>query len=399
MSQRRRGSPGLRRLLRTTKRRRFIWFVALVLVVLLWWASDSLRQLLSPWEWSWPQNAYRTRLPVPRRVPEQYHIPRDTHDQVNSTRRANAALVMLARNYELAAVLAAMKQVEDRFNKRHHYPWVLLNEVPFSKSFIQATKAITDAEVVHGKIENEEWFQPDWIDEDKAEAGRLRMDKDRILFAKSVAYRNMCRFNSGFFFSNKFLRPYRWYWRIEPGIEYFCDVNDDPFLYLEDNGKSYGFVMSMYENPATMPSLWNLAKDFAKANPGLIATDNAMKFISRDGGETYNQCQFYSNFEIADMDFWRGEAYQKFFKFIDDSGGFYYERWSDAPVHTIALALLANRSALHFFDDIGYRHPPYQHCPQGDARLKNRCSCLPGETFDDNRFSCLKHFRTTMEAS
>jgi len=25
------------------------------------------------------------------------------------------------------------------------------------------------------------------------------------------------------------------------------------------------------------------------------------------------------------MDFWRGEAYQKFFEYLDQTGGFYYE--------------------------------------------------------------------------
>ena len=33
----------------------------------------------------------------------------------------------------------------------------------------------------------------------------------------------------------------------------------------------------------------------------------------------------WSNFEIADLDFWRGEAYQRFFDFLDQKGGFYYE--------------------------------------------------------------------------
>lgn len=35
--------------------------------------------------------------------------------------------------------------------------------------------------------------------------------------------------------------------------------------------------------------------------------------------------QVWSNFEIADMDFWRGEAYSKFFDYLDSQGGFYYE--------------------------------------------------------------------------
>lgn len=33
----------------------------------------------------------------------------------------------------------------------------------------------------------------------------------------------------------------------------------------------------------------------------------------------------WSNFEIGDLDFWRGEAYSKFFDFLDEQGGFYYE--------------------------------------------------------------------------
>jgi hypothetical protein len=33
----------------------------------------------------------------------------------------------------------------------------------------------------------------------------------------------------------------------------------------------------------------------------------------------------WSNFEIADMDFWRGEAYQAFFQYLESKGGFYYE--------------------------------------------------------------------------
>ena len=33
----------------------------------------------------------------------------------------------------------------------------------------------------------------------------------------------------------------------------------------------------------------------------------------------------WSNFEIGDLDLWRGEAYSKYFEFLDKKGGFYYE--------------------------------------------------------------------------
>ena len=50
-----------------------------------------------------------------------------------------------------------------------------------------------------------------------------------------------------------------------------------------------------------------------------------MGYMSDNAGDSYNLCHFWSNFEIASMDFWRGEAYSKFFEYLDSTGGFYYE--------------------------------------------------------------------------
>lgn len=89
----------------------------------------------------------------------------------------------------------------------------------------------------------------------------------------------------------------------------------------------------------------------------------------------------WSNFEIGDLDLWRGEGYSKFFDFLDEKGGFYYERWGDAPVHSIGAALFAKKDQIHFFNDIGYRHEPFQHCPQGDAHKRGKCWCDPEQNF------------------
>ena len=70
----------------------------------------------------------------------------------------------------------------------------------------------------------------------------------------------------------------------------------------------------------------------------------------------YNLCHFWSNFEIGDLNFWRSEAYSKYFDFLDEKGGFFYERWGDAPVHSIAAALFLNTDEVHWFSDVGYMH-------------------------------------------
>jgi alpha 1,2-mannosyltransferase len=46
---------------------------------------------------------------------------------------------------------------------------------------------LTDAQVEFGLIRHDDWFQPDWIDEDKARASRVDMVKNNVI------YGGMCR--------------------------------------------------------------------------------------------------------------------------------------------------------------------------------------------------------------
>ncbi len=50
-------------------------------------------------------------------------------------RRANATFVFLCRNSDINSVVSSVQQMEDRFNRRYHYPWVFLNEEPFTDEF------------------------------------------------------------------------------------------------------------------------------------------------------------------------------------------------------------------------------------------------------------------------
>ncbi|KAF9052644.1 glycosyltransferase family 15 protein [Panaeolus papilionaceus] len=286
--------------------------------------------------------------------------------------------------------------MEDRFNRNHGYPWILLNEEPFTDEFKERIQVVTSAPISFGLIPREHWQQPAWIDEERAAEARTHMMNQGIIYAGVVTiyllYRNMCRFNSGFFFQHELLQPYRYYWR--PDVKFFCDLNYDPFKFMEEKDKVYGFTISLVEWPQTIPTLWQSVKEFIANNSQYIHPQNAMDFLSDNEGETYNLCHYWSNFEIADMDFWRSEAYQKFFDFLESTGGFYYERWGDAPIHSIAVSLFAHRDQVHFFKDIGYRHDSFQHCPSGDVWRKGKCACDPNNNFDYGYNSCLKKYES-----
>lgn len=116
------------------------------------------------------------------------------------------------------------------------------------------------------------------------------------------------------------------------------------------------------------------------------------------------QCHYWSNFELADLRFFRSKVYEDYFDYLDKTGNFFYERWGDAPVHSIAATLFLPTSRIHQFDDIGYRHSgfcqgleqrigaliptspadPYIHCPTNRRKYidNGKCSCDPKSSFD-----------------
>lgn len=125
---------------------------------------------------------------------------------------------------------------------------------------------------------------------------------------------------------------------------------------MEDNNKTYGFVINIYDSPESIETLWPQTLEFIAEHPEHLHSNNAIKWLTdsnnrplhNEKANGYSTCHFWSNFEIADMTFWRSKAYKDYFDHLDRAGGFFYERWGDAPVHSIALALFEDRNKIHW---------------------------------------------------
>lgn len=319
------------------------------------------------------------KIPVPQIDIENYSL-----DQ-----KIKATFVTLARNSDLYQLVDSIRQIEDRFNHKFHYDWVFLNEEEFSDEFKEVTSAAVSGKTKYGFIPKAHWSYPDWIDQEKAALVREDMRERKIIYGHSESYRHMCRFESGFFWRQEILQEYEYYWRVEPDIKIYCDIDYDIFKWMKDNKKEYAFTITLPEYKETIPTLWNTVKEFIDKNPQYLAENNLLEWISNDKGKTYNGCHFWSNFEIASLDFWRSEAYTKYFEHLDKAGGFFYERWGDAPVHSIAAALFLPREKLHFFEDVGYYHVPFHNCPvDKDIRFARNCNCNPDQDFSWRGYSC-----------
>lgn len=306
--------------------------------------------------------------------------------------RDNAAFVSLVRNEDMVQISETIRSFEDRFNKKFNYPWVFMNNNDFTPDFKRQISNIVSGEVEFVKIPDEFWSVPNFINKDTAKQNRIK-SRTKMPYGGSENYRFMCRFFSGFFYKLKELDKYDYVWRVEPDTKLHCDVNYDVFKFMKENNKQYGFAITLREFPATIETLWKNVLKFIELYPSYLHQNNLISWLSEDQGRNYNLCHFWTNFEIVNLNFYRSEAYGTYFDFLDKQKGFFYERWGDAPVHSIAVSLFLDKNQVHFFNDIGYVHPFAHNCPIDDEIWKkNKCLCDQNLDVTFRDFSCTRKF-------
>ena len=64
------------------------------------------------------------------------------------------------------------------------YPYVFLNNGPFSADFRAATSNLTAAPTRYGEISEAHWSYPPWVPPEKAAAARVQMAKDGVLYGR-----------------------------------------------------------------------------------------------------------------------------------------------------------------------------------------------------------------------
>lgn len=121
---------------------------------------------------------------------------------LNGTARANAALVMLARNSDVQGAVDSVRNVQEQFNQHFGYPWVFLNDQEWTPEF---KRKVGNAVAAHGGgaeatfevIPKSMWGYPPWIDPQEARESMADMERRKITYAGKESYHHMCRFNSG----------------------------------------------------------------------------------------------------------------------------------------------------------------------------------------------------------
>ncbi|CDZ97036.1 Glycolipid 2-alpha-mannosyltransferase (alpha-1,2-mannosyltransferase) [Phaffia rhodozyma] len=327
--------------------------------------------------------------------------------------REKACILILAGNQDDVGLKSSLESFERMFNAQFRYPYVLLSDTQITDEFLTSIKEILhpDAVVESGLISHEQgWGVPDWMDSEAVQEALKMQKKQGVQHGGEESYHNTYRFYSGPFAVHPLLAKYEWYWRLESDVGFFCKLNYDPFRFMATNSKVYGFNIAMVEQENTIPTLFETVSAYRDnlISTGAIKPNSYWSMFEADGrgkhgdggkplkngNSGYNLCQYWTNFEIGSLNFFRSKQYQELFHHLDQTGNFYFERWGDASIRSLALGLFTNFTQTHYFEDIAYTHHSWMYCPTRGG-IGCDCSCPPkvkNIALDESK-SCLSRWQ------
>lgn len=157
---------------------------------------------------------------------------------------------------------------------------------------------------------------------------------------KCLSYGGMCTFYTKDIFEEMTQMGYDYYMRLDDDSYLHSTFDENPFEFLQREGKIYGYCLKIKEAPHVIQGLF----------------DFILKHSEVASGYHFDPPYwiYYNNFEIVDVKKYREKTSDINMK-LHESGGIYFWRWGDAPIRTILLSIYFSPTEVHEFD-ISYEH-------------------------------------------
>ncbi|KAH6955896.1 nucleotide-diphospho-sugar transferase [Ilyonectria sp. MPI-CAGE-AT-0026] len=342
-----------------------------------------------------------------------------------------AALVTLAHDSDLPAMLVSMHQLEDQFISQYH--WIFFSTRELSEDFKRLTSNATSATCIYEVIADEHWGTPDWVRQDPLYVPpSYETDFHPDPETPAADSRQRYRWNSGLFAREKRLKDYDWFWRVEPGSRLTQSIDFDIFRFMRDNGIEYGFhrdalaetnlrvlsprirsfidkhpellhkeadVSWLFDSPNAESTQTEDDEESLEGRPDLAGhsdTDSPQNEDEDDDEESDDmisslaeaftswlsgiyESSLYPTFEIGSLALFRSPNHAAFFDHLDSAGAFYYHASKDVPVHTLSASMFLPRQSVWNFSKKAVRHRAHQEhrpsqpkeTPDCDANVQN----------------------------
>jgi len=254
----------------------------------------------------------------------------------------NGVIVYLSRERDVGLLYHSLLLLYKNFNNNYRYPVVVFHD-DIQKTTVSQLFGALNAQlgfVPQIKFEVLKFEMPSHISSDPALY-------DPPLTQFGMGYRHMCRLHSGEIYKHPALLQYDWYWRLDSDSFILSPIKYDVFQRMADRGYEYAYLAE-YEKEASFVAkgLWDTTKKFISENKErLVCSDFDWNL------ELYN-----TNFEIVDMDFFRSEGYQDYFRYLDNTNNIFYHRWGDHAIRYLGMKMFMDPNRVWEVKDFCYQH-------------------------------------------
>lgn len=159
-------------------------------------------------------------------------------------------------------------------------------------------------------------------------------------------YRHMCHFFANDIFLREELRGYDYYMRMDDDSFILSPLKFNVFDRMYEGGYRYAYRAILKDRPQACKGFGNVVNEFISSNPD----------IAHGPGWRDVYWVYYNNFEICDLNWFRGEGYQRYFKAVDDAGGIWHNRWGDHIIRYFGLNALLPKAAVLCLKELHYFH-------------------------------------------
>ena len=297
--------------------------------------------------------------PTPSRIEKNY-----LHKVNNTIRipRNTPAFVYLGNEEHLSV----RELRDDRPNCRSVYEslWSLASHFPSAKNNISANSSFPEPVVIilH---ENEltnftrhalTYFSPFpiYFHEIVYEQPRDRKWENVTIKFEGLPYLRMCAFWFHYIFELEFLPDY--IMRLDTDSCLTSNMKINPFQYMYENNVEYMYHSTFGESHDLIEEL----KDFVIQHPGQHV--NRTLSMWRDGHEME---VFSTNLEWMYVPAFRRPDVVAWYDKVGRNGGVFRNRWGDAPLRTVVVAMFFNSSKVSRFCNFSYNHSfwdPLKEC-------------------------------------
>lgn len=260
----------------------------------------------------------------------------------------NAVIVYMSRMRDIPLLYRSLSLLCMNFKHVRDYPIVIFHDDITKPAVANLTVALHKefGFVPNMRFELLRFETPSWISTDES--------KYIIPLSEAwMGYRHMCRFHSGGIYRDERLLKYDYYMRLDSDSYIYSPVQYDIFERMKSMDKEYAYMSDEEGDiPSVVQDLWEETLSFMESNG--IPINPYLQSRLVDG--KWNCNMFYTNFEVAKFSFFRGKEYMSYFDHLDRSGGIYYKRWGDAPIHWLGVRLFMDPNKVFAVKDITYHH-------------------------------------------